>query len=103
MSDVVREDPPPHANPARKPSAAYRHMLQLATTPGEWGRIGSYGNRKVAAQRCYDLRGGRRKHPPGTWEFRHGAIPEEPNRFGLWARLVPQTGGTEDESPPDVG
>lgn len=106
MGDLVREDPPPNAAPERKPSAVYINLMRLALTPGEWGRVQSYEKKHIASQCARDLRYGRRKKPPGEWEFRHGAIPENPSRYGVWARLIPseeQESGVTDESETDAG
>jgi hypothetical protein len=101
--ELVREDPPDEVQ-ERKPSQMLLNLIQLARTPGEWGRIGNLSTARSASQTVYQLRNGQRKAPDGTWEFRSGPIPET-KRFGVWARLKPieSEGADGSDTEADAG
>lgn len=100
MSKLVRETPPT-VSPGRKRSQMWNNMLELADTPGEWGRIHEPTSQAQASKIVFDLRGRKRTVPftEANWEFVWGIIPgSQPAKFGIWARVAP---GTDDDDPDD--
>lgn len=101
--ELIREDPPDEAGD-RAPSAMYRNLMQLAETPGEWGRISSHASQRSSYQTAYELRKGQRKVPPGDWEITNGPIPGT-KQYGVWARLKPieSEGADGSDTKADAG
>jgi hypothetical protein len=93
---LKRGNPPPALyTGGRGGGQGYRNLLELATTPKEWGQISVHANKISAREAVYSLRSGKRKVPPGTWEFRYAALDAEKpdSEYGVWARLIEEKEG----------
>ena len=85
--EVVWEDPPSTARPARVNRRLA--LLQVVSHPGSWARLGEWDKQATANQTACDVRGGRalKDHPPGEFEATAGPLGE--GKWGVWARFLP--------------
>lgn len=95
-TELVREAPDWGG---RSPSQTYLNLLELVKTPDEWGRIMTYSLAGNASKTATEFRSGKRRRPPGRWEFTNG--PTDNGRFGIWARYLGPDEPTNDNEEPD--
>lgn len=84
-----RKKGPPLGTKPRQTDELANNLNSVATRPGRFARVVSYGTEGVAKTVASKLRHGQkttRDRPVGEWEFKTGITDE--GRYGIWAKYT---------------